>query len=42
VQQDKQAVEQRASDIDIRKFFVVGRNPPNNRFVDFIWGGNIF
>jgi len=42
VQQDKQAVEQRASDIDIRKFFVVGRNPPNNCFVDFIWGGNIF
>ena len=42
VLQDKQAVAQRALDIDIHKYFVIGRNAVNNGFVDFIWGGNIF
>lgn len=42
LQQDKQTVEQRASAIDIHKYFVIGRNISNSGFSDFIWGGNIY
>lgn len=42
IQQDKQAVEQRALAISINKHFVIGRNLSNSGFSDFIWAGNIF
>lgn len=41
VQQDKHTLEQRALNIDIKKYFVLGRNTSIAGFSDFIWGGNI-
>ncbi len=41
VPQDKYILEQRASSIDIKKCFVLGRNLSNAGFSDFIWGGNL-
>lgn len=42
IQQDRQTLEQRASAIDISKYFVVGRHIAHSGFSDFIWGGSIF
>jgi predicted AAA+ superfamily ATPase len=42
VLKDKQTVEQRAQEIDIDKYFVIGRYIADGGFSDFIWGGSIF
>lgn len=41
-QRDFEILEQRAKAIDIDKYHVLGRQPANSNFADFIWGGNIF
>ena len=40
--QDLRTIKQRALDIGIEKYYVLGRQPAMSGFWDFIWGGNIY
>lgn len=42
LEQDKNTLRQRASSIDIAKYFVIGHSPAHGGFDDFIWAGSIY
>src|SRR6202000_863203 len=42
LEQDKNSLRQRATAIEMDKYFLIGRYPPSNGFNDFMWGGTIF
>jgi uncharacterized protein len=39
---DLTVLQQRASAIDLKKGFLVGRHFPTDGFADFVWGGSVF